>query len=138
MFVAYTDGSYKKDSSGNYGVGWGYVLLDGGVIAHEDCGKCHEYVAMRNVMGECYAVIELLSYCEEQGYDAVTIYDDYEGAGAWIRGQWKTKNEMTQRYKKFVLESPMAIEFVHVEGHSGDKWNEYADMLAKKGVDMSE
>lgn len=136
MFVAYTDGSYKKDSSGNYGVGWGYVLLDGGVITHEDCGKCHEYVAMRNVMGECYAVIELLSYCEERGVEELNICHDYEGVAKWVTGEWKAKNEMTQRYRKFVSESPIDISFTWIRGHSSNVWNDYADQLAKKGVEF--
>ena len=137
MLLAYTDGSYKKNSKGEYAVGWGFVLLDGDNIVHEEYGTTDEYTSMRNVVGECVAVVEAIAYCEEQGYDAVTIYHDYEGAGAWVRGQWKTKNEMTQRYKKFVLESPMVIEFVHVEGHSGDKWNDYVDGLAKLGVECN-
>ena len=134
--IAYTDGSFKKKSDGTYGVGWAYVLLDGDTIVHEDYGTTDEYTSMRNVVGECVAVMEAIAYCEEQGIEELTIYHDYIGAGAWIRGQWKTKNEMTKRYKRFVLESPMTIEFIHVQGHSGDKWNEYIDKLAKLGVDM--
>ena len=136
--IAYTDGSYCKRKDGNYGVGWAFIILDGDTIIHEDYGITNEYTSMRNVVGECVAVVEAIAYCEEQGYDAVTIYHDYEGAGAWIQGRWKTKNEMTKRYKKFVLESPMRIEFVHVKGHDGNEWNEYVDKLAKKGVDEYE
>ena len=133
--IAYTDGSYKKNKDGIYKVGWGYVILDGDTIIHEDYGITNEYTSMRNVVGECVAVVEAIAYCEEQGYDAVTIYHDYEGVGAWVQGQWKTKNEMTKRYKKFVLESPMRIEFVHVKGHDGNEWNEYVDTLAKRAID---
>ena len=136
MFTAYTDGSYKKDSKGEYGVGWGFVLLKGGVIIHEECGRCDEYVSMRNVVGECRAVIELLGYCEELGVKELNICHDYEGVAKWITGEWKAKNEMTQRYRKFVLESPIEIDFTWVRGHSDNPWNDYADKLAKKGVDF--
>lgn len=132
----YTDGSYKKNKDGIYKVGWSYVILDGDTIIHEDYGTTDEYTSMRNVVGECVAVREAIAYCEEEGIEALTIYHDYEGVGKWVQGQWKTKNEMTQRYKRFVLESPMIIEFIHVQGHSGDRWNEYVDKLAKKGVEI--
>ena len=128
--IAYTDGSYRKKANGDYGVGWGYVILDGDTVVHEAYGTTDEYTSMRNVVGECMAVVEAIIYCEEQGFEEITIYHDYIGAGAWIQGQWKTKNEMTKRYKKFVLDSPMRIEFVHVKGHDGNKWNEYVDKLA--------
>ena len=136
--IAYTDGSYKKNKDGIYKVGWGYIILDGDIIVHEDYGTTDEYTSMRNVVGECVAVVEAIAYCEEQGFEAITIYHDYIGVGAWISSSWKTKNEMTQRYKRFVLESPMEIEFIHVEGHNGNKWNEYVDKLAKKAVDEYE
>ena len=135
--IAYTDGSYKKDSNGEYGVGWGFVLLNGDSIVHEEYGGCSEYVSMRNVVGECRAVIELLGYCEEQGIEKLTIYHDYEGVAKWVTGEWKTKNEMTQRYKKFVLESPIKIDFEWVRGHSNTKWNDYVDALAKQGVECN-
>ena len=137
MLLAYTDGSYKKNSKGEYAVGWGFVLLDGDNIVHEEYGGCSEYVSMRNVVGECRAVIELLGYCEEQGIEKLTIYHDYEGVAKWVTGEWKSKNEMTQRYKKFVLESPIDISFKWVRGHSNTKWNDYVDGLAKQGVECN-
>ena len=60
--IAYTDGSYKKDSNGEYGVGWGFVLLDGDSIVHEEYGTTDEYTSMRNVVGECVAVVEAIAY----------------------------------------------------------------------------
>ena len=56
----------------------------------------------------------------------------------WAINKWKCKKELTQRYREFVLGSPIMFTFTHVKGHSGEYGNEYVDTLAKKGVDMDE
>lgn len=133
--TAYTDGSYRKKANGEYGVGWAYVLLDDDTIVYEDYGAYNEYKEQRNVGGEIYAVVELVLYCEEHGIKDLEIHHDYIGISAWIQGRWKCKQELTKRYREFMLESPLNITFVHVDGHSGDKWNDYVDGRAKLGVD---
>ena len=56
----------------------------------------------------------------------------------WVKCGWKTANkkpvknielwkelyELKNKYPK--------VKFVHVLGHSGNKWNDHADMLAKQ------
>lgn len=136
MLRAYTDGSYKMDSNRNYGVGWGYVLLDeDDNIIHQDYGTFDEYMEQRNVSGEVYAVINLIMYCEDNGVEELEIYHDYVGIEHWVTGSWRAKNEMTKRYRDFMQDSPIKITFSHVRGHSGNKWNEYVDTLAKRGVE---
>lgn len=136
MLRAYTDGSYKMDSNRNYGVGWGYVLLDeGDNIIHQDYGTFDEYIEQRNVSGEVFAVISLIMYCEENGVQELEIYHDYVGIEHWVTGVWRAKNEMTMRYRDFMQDSPIKITFNHVRGHTGNKWNEYVDKLAKRGVE---
>lgn len=134
--IAYTDGSYKKNRNGDYGVGWSYVLLDDDTIAYEDYGSYNAYKEQRNVSGEIYAVVQLVLYCEEHGIKELEIHHDYVGISAWVLGNWKCKQELTRHYKEFMDDSPLDITFVHVDGHSGDKWNDYVDGLAKLGVEM--
>lgn len=133
--IAYTDGSYKKNRNGDYGVGWSFVLLDDDdMIVYEDYGSYNEYKEQRNVGGEIYAVVELVLYCEEHGIKDLEIHHDYIGISEWVSGNWKCKQELTQRYREFMLESPLKITFVHVDGHSNNKWNDYVDGRAKLGV----
>lgn len=133
---AYTDGSFRKKANGDYGVGWSFVLLDDDdMIVYEDYGSYNEYKEQRNVGGEIYAVVELVLYCEEHGIKDLEIHHDYIGICAWVTGAWKCKQELTQRYREFMLESPLNITFVHVDGHSGNKWNDYVDGRAKLGVE---
>lgn len=130
MLVAYTDGSFSSKTGK---VGWGFVLLNGDTVIHEEYGSIDEYTEMRNVVGECYAMIQLVSYCEEQGITDLLCYVDYQGVKCWYEGTWKCKNGMTQRYRRFMLGSPINIQIEWVRGHDGNKWNERADDLAKRG-----
>ena len=107
-------------------------------VIHEEYGAYNEYIESRNVGGEIYAVVRLLQYCEEIGVEELEIRYDYEGIEMWATNKWKCKKELTQRYREFVLGSPIKITFTHVKGHSGEYGNEYVDTLAKKGVDMDE
>lgn len=134
--ICYTDGSYKKNKNGEYGVGWGYVMLDeeANEILHEEYGSYNEYMDSRQIGGELYAVVRLVQYCEEHGIDEVEIRHDYLGCCKWYDGSWKCKKELTQRYREFMLDSPIKITFTHVKAHNGNKWNEYVDELAKNGV----
>ena len=138
--ICYTDGSYKKNKNGEYGVGWGYVMLDeeANEILHEEYGSYNEYMDSRQIGGELYAVVRLVQYCEEHGIDEVEIRHDYLGCCKWYDGSWKCKKELTQRYREFMLDSPIKITFTHVEGHSGERWNEYVDTLAKRAIDGGE
>lgn len=138
--ICYTDGSYKKNKDGEYGVGWGYVMLDeeANEILHEEYGSYNEYMDSRQIGGELYAVVRLVQYCEEHGIDEVEIRHDYLGCCKWYDGSWKCKKELTQRYREFVLGSSIKITFTHVKAHNGNKWNEYVDTLAKRAIDGGE
>ena len=64
------------------------------------------------------------------------IYYDYEGIAAWAQGRWKTNREGTAAYKAFfdAVKEKIDVRFVKVKGHSGDKYNDRADRLAKDAV----
>ena len=73
-----------------------------------------------------------------KGYEAVTIYHDYEGVGKWGDNLWKANLEMTQAYKAYIAEArkKIKITFVKVKAHAGNKYNEMADKLAKSALDI--
>jgi ribonuclease HI len=70
------------------------------------------------------------------GVKSVEIYHDYEGIGAWADRRWKANNPLTQGYRDFVAEArkTLEIKFVKVKGHSGNKYNDMADRLAKAAL----
>lgn len=132
--AAYVDGSYNI-RTGEFGCG-AVLFWCGEMIEFSqkfaDCGLA----AMRNVAGEIKGAELVLTYCAENGIPAVDIYYDYEGIAAWAQGRWKTNREGTAAYKAFfdAVKEKIDVRFVKVKGHSGDKYNDRADRLAKDAV----
>lgn len=135
--VAYVDGSYNA-SSGEYGCGVVF-FYEGEEIHLSKKGESEEMASMRNVAGEILGAQLAMKEARERGASALTIYHDYQGIAAWCLGEWKTNKEGTRAYKAYYdsLKDKLAIHFVKVKGHSGDKWNDKADELAKRTVDNS-
>ncbi|KMT21671.1 viroplasmin family protein [Clostridium cylindrosporum] len=134
--VAYVDGSYE-DSIKKYGSG--VLLLKEGTIIKEESfgGDEEELVSMRNVAGEIKAAEFAMNYCIDNGYNRLIIYYDYAGIENWCTGSWKAGKEGTIKYKENynnMLSKGLKVQFRKVKAHSGDKFNDMADLLAKKGV----
>ena len=66
------------------------------------------------------------------------LYFDYEGIEKWCTGVWKTNKTGTIDYKKYYdsIKDKLNVKFVKVKAHSGDKYNEEADKLAKKAIGL--
>ncbi len=128
---AYVDGSALGDR-----VGYGIVVLQGGEVIKELHGPVpSKFVdGTRQVAGELFAVGRLMQWLQKHGFDHVKIYFDYQGIESWATGQWRAKQDLTQRYAKFMRNCPVRVQFIKVKAHSGNKWNERADHLAKKGA----
>ena len=133
--IAYVDGSYDV-ATGYYASG--AVILTGDekvelskLYTDEAGGK------LRNVAGEIKGAELAIEYCREHGIDSVTIYHDYMGVGKWADDEWKANLEMTRAYKAYIRKArqSMSIRFIKVKGHSGDRYNDLADALAKAALD---
>lgn len=132
--VAYVDGSYDH---GQKKFSFGAVLL----YNKEERQFCEafsdpELASMRNVAGEIKGAEFIMRYCAEHGIPGIDIYYDYAGIEKWCTGEWKASKAGTQRYAALYkeLSKTVAIRFVKVKGHSGDKYNDLADKLAKKAL----
>ena len=133
--VAYVDGSYN-DQTGEYGAGVAF-FCDGELTEFSDKGSNPEAATMRNVSGEVMAAMIAMREARGRGMNHLVIYHDYQGIADWCTGAWKTKKEGTRIYKEYYQQmrlSGLHISFVKVEGHSGDVWNDHADMLARRAV----
>lgn len=75
-----------------------------------------------------------MNYAIKNKLKKVIIYHDYSGIRHWALGEWKTKNELSKVYKDFfeLAMKKIEVQFVKADGHTGDKFNEEADILAKK------
>ena len=133
---AYVDGSYD-DTTKSYS--YGMVMMHGEDELHffKKFEK-DDMSDMRNVAGEIEGSMAAMKYCIENGIKSISIFYDYEGIQKWCNGDWKAKKEGTKRYVKFYKDASrlVDVDFIKVKGHSGDKYNDLADELAKKALGL--
>lgn len=129
--VAYVDGSFdKEDGSYSYGA----VFIDGDDI--KTFSKRYpkdQYSDHRNVIGEIRGAEFACKYAVENAFEKLILHYDYEGIEKWATGQWKRNVEATRSYHEFFskIKKDLEVDFVKVKAHTGNKYNEMADDLAK-------
>ena len=139
--IAYVDGSYNTETKR---FSYGIVFFPEGTEG-ESPKELHfsrsfanpELAEMRNVAGEIMGAAQAMKTAKEAGIKSITIYHDYEGIAKWCTGEWKTKKVWTKKYKAFYdeISKDLEVEFIKVKGHSGDRFNEMADKLARDALD---
>ncbi|MGN0478570.1 MAG: viroplasmin family protein [Hominenteromicrobium sp.] len=135
--VAYVDGSYH---AGTHAFSCGAVLFLNGEELHFSQKFTDAQLAeMRNVAGEIKGAETVMTYCMEHGVPSVTIFHDYEGVAKWATGEWKANKPGTAAYRAFCAKAAekLRFRFVKVKGHSGDKYNDLADRLAKDALGIN-
>lgn len=132
--IAYVDGSFEV-KSGEFAAG-AVILYNGEEITFSEKYTDSELAQMRNVAGEIRASQLVMEYALEHNWSEIAIYHDYQGIAAWCDGSWQAKLKGTQNYRDFYLsiKDKLCVHFVKVKGHSGDKYNDMADSLAKKAL----
>ena len=138
MYV-YVDGSFVKA-----GAGWGWVAVDSaGKTVAEASGALRE-APSRNIDGELSAALGGLMWWRYQGsmwWPRVVVCHDYTGIREWAAGSWAAKSAAATRYVEALEAAQIrgqigsAVFFRHVKGHSGDRWNDWADRLAGRAAD---
>ena len=132
---AYVDGSFDE-TIGKYA--FGCVLLRDRQIVYTICGCSSDsrYIDMRNVAGELEAAKQVIMWAVANNIKSIRIYHDYQGIASWANGEWAANKQGTKEYVDFIkrYRDMIRIEFTKVKGHSGEKYNEMADMLAKEGL----
>lgn len=121
----YTDGSCMPNPGQG---GWAFIALDGDYQV-ELSG--YEKYTTNNIM-ELTSVIEALRMYKH--IDKFHFYSDSQYVINCANGKWKkTKNtELWKRFEK--LAKNKKIKWTWVKGHSGDKYNEIVDSLAKSEI----
>lgn len=132
----YVDGSYSK----NRGVGgYGCVMVKGDKVIHtvSNSIEIDESENLWNVTGEIAGALAAIDWAISNNFKKVTLYYDYEGIKNWAEGSWSAKKKLTKNYVEKIKELSKLIEiqFVKVKAHSGDKYNEMADELAKQSIE---
>lgn len=132
--IAYVDGSYDDSKK---------AFAYGGVIFWNDyeeqfSGRLEDknLVAMRNVAGEIKAAEYAMQFCLDHDIKSLALYHDYEGIAKWCTGEWSANKEGTKNYKNFYesVKDRLNVNFIKVKGHSGNRYNDLADKLAKEAL----
>ncbi|MBU5668679.1 ribonuclease H family protein [Peptoniphilus sp. MSJ-1] len=128
--IVYVDGSYRNsDKSHSYG-----VYMYNGLEEYSFSKRFFKNSEMRNVSGEIKGAMKAMDYAREIKKDKIYLHYDYEGIRSWALGYWKANKEGTKEYKKFYdeVKKTLEVEFIKVAAHSGVKYNELVDKLAKE------
>lgn len=136
--LAYVDGSFsKKHNKYSYGC---VILEHNNQVELYGIGKNEELASMRNVAGELLGSITAIKWAIKNSYKKIIIHYDYTGIEYWAKGEWKTNKEGTKDYKRFIdkVKKDIEIDFIKIDAHTGDTYNEKADELAKKAIEEFE
>ena len=128
--VVYVDGSYRNsDKSHSYGV---YMFNDEEEYTYSK--RFFKDSDMRNVSGEIKGAMRAMEEAAKLGKKKIYLHYDYEGIRSWALGFWKTNKEGTIYYKNFYdsIKDKLEVNFIKVEAHTGVKYNELVDKLAKE------
>ena len=139
MINIYTDGA----CSGNPGIGgWGVVIINNKKIIKLNDGM----INTTNNQMELVAAINALEYFKTE--QTITIYTDSkyvkDGITSWINkwkiNGWKTAVNKPVKNKELWIKLNQEmqrhnINWNWVKGHSGNKYNEKADNLARKFIE---
>ncbi len=133
--IIYVDGSFSNEK-GNFS--YGLLAIKDKKVIYEDKGVGFDKTAisLRNVSGEVLGAEKAVEYAIENKYKSVTIVFDYQGIESWALGTWKRNNDITIKYHEFMQErmKKIDIRFKKVKGHSGEKYNDRVDFLAKSAL----
>lgn len=134
LMISYVDGSYNIKTK-EYGCGV-VIFTNEGKQTISKKGDNEEYSKSRNVAGEILGALESMEMAIKMGKKRLDLYYDYKGIEEWALGNWKTNNPLTKSYKlKYDgIKKSLDVRFNKVAAHTGDKYNEEADILAKKSI----
>ncbi|WP_126993264.1 RNase H family protein [Thermosipho globiformans] len=132
----YIDGSYSSETKK---IGFSIVILSQKIEKFYKSIENEELAKHRNVSGEILAVLYALEIAKQKGFKCITLYYDYEGLEKWITGEWRTKTPLTKAYKEkfYNYSKDIKVKFEKVKSHTGVKYNELADKLAKQAVEAN-
>lgn len=132
--IAYIDGSYD-DTLKRYSYGV-IIFFNGQKLEFSKSDNDKELIEIRNVAGELKASIFAMNYAINNKVKNLDIYYDYNGIAMWASGQWKANLPFTKEYANYAKKvmNIVKINFIKVESHTGDKYNEEVDKLARAAL----
>ena len=126
----FVDGSFLPDFPKS---GWAFVVTEDDKELARGSGLTAFDAESRNIDGEVMASFQAMKWLEANDKSGV-ICHDYEGIARWAKGEWQAKSNIAKRYVAAVQPYLHRVKFEKVAAHTGVKWNELVDQLAKDAI----
>ena len=126
----FVDGSF---SPGFPKSGWAFVVTENDVELARGSGITAFDAESRNIDGEVMASYQAMRWLDSNDKTG-TICHDYEGIARWAKGEWQAKSNIAKRYVAAAKPYLHRVSFEKVAAHTGVKWNELVDQLAKEAI----
>ena len=126
----FVDGSYSPDFPNS---GWAFVVTENDQELARGSGLTAFEAESRNIDGEVMASYQAMRWLDSHDKNGV-ICHDYEGIARWAKGEWQAKSNIAKRYVAAVKPYLHRVQFEKVAAHTGVKWNELVDKLAKEAI----
>ncbi|MDN6161390.1 MAG: ribonuclease H family protein [Atopostipes sp.] len=137
--IAYVDGSFEN-STKRYS--FGAVLIQNTQIIKKlsRVGNNPKYQKSHQIAGEVFGALHAIQWAIQHHFKKIIIHYDYLGIEKWATGEWRANKDVSIDYTRSFqkLASKIKIEFVKVKAHSGVKYNELADQIAKNAFKNTE
>ena len=133
LAVAYVDGSYdNKHKLYSYGC----VIFSGDSTYTLNSVDFSEDAKTRNVAGELTGARKAIEWCLNHDIQNLILYHDYIGIQMFADHEWEGKTPLTESYQKFIdsVRDKITIQFCKCTAHTGIRYNEMADQLAKDAI----
>lgn len=128
---AYIDGSYDNQlKTYSYAV---IIFFKGKKITFSKAEQEKELIELRNVAGELKAAMYVMDYAFNNKVKSMDLFFDYNGIEMWATGSWKANLPFTKMYSEYAqkIMKSIRINFIKIKSHTGNKYNEEVDQLAK-------
>lgn len=130
MIEIYTDGAYS--SSRNQG-GWAFVVVQNNEVIYK------EYDGLINTTNnrmEIMGMLKALEWIKQNSIPLpIKIYSDSMYVIGTLTLNWKMKKNV-DLWEKLIPLVNKDIQYLHVKGHDGDKFNEECDKWAVFGSNL--
>jgi ribonuclease HI len=126
----FVDGSFSRDFPKS---GWAFVVTENDVEIARGSGITAFDAESRNIDGEVMASYQAMRWLDSNDKTG-TICHDYEGIARWAKGEWQAKSNIAKRYVAAAKPYLHRVSFEKVAAHTGVKWNELVDQLAKDAI----
>lgn len=132
---AYVDGSFDKVTQ-RYS--FGAVLIHQGQVIKKmtRVGANPKYQSSRQIAGEVFGALHAVQWATQNNFKKIILHYDYLGIEKWALGEWRTNKPVSIDYAASFqkLATQIEVEFVKVKAHSGVKYNEMVDQMAKDAL----